>query len=257
MTHVLLGNDDGVFAPGLRALADAFLQAGFRVTVSAPEGQRSAASHSITIKRPMVAKRVQYDGVPEGAPLTVWAVDATPADCIKLALHELSRGRPDVVVSGINDGWNIGTDVHYSGTVGAAMEGAFEGVQSIAVSVERPDAARYAHAAQAAVNAARRLAESPLPLPSIINLNLPNCAPEAMRGWVEAPLTPIRYTDAYEHLAHERGGDAYWLKGEIIEEGCLPGGDLSRLLEGYATLTVLGWDLTMQGKGAQFLQDNG
>lgn len=255
MRHVLLSNDDGVFAPGLRALADAFLADGWQVTVAAPDGERSAASHSITIKRPMVAKTVFYDGVPEGTPLTVWAIDGTPADCVKLALHELCEAPPTLVVSGINNGWNVGTDVHYSGTVGAAMEAAFENVQAIAVSAGNPDAKRYAYAANLAVSFARRLIERPLRLPAIVNLNAPNLDPDLICGIVEAPLTCIQYTDAYVKMEKDATRAAYWLKGDIIEDGCRPDADLSMLLQGFSTVTVLGWDIGLAGAASELLQE--
>lgn len=198
MNHVLLSNDDGVFAPGLRALADAFLADGWHVTVAAPDRERSAAAHSITIKRPMVARKTDYSGVPKGAPLDVWSIDGTPADCAKLALHELCEKRPDLVVSGINNGWNVGTDIHYSGTVGAALEAAFEGAPGIAVSVRNPNEDRYANAAILAVHAARGMLRRPPAMPSILNINLPDRAPKQIRGVVEAPMTSIRYTDSYD-----------------------------------------------------------
>ncbi len=253
--HVLLSNDDGVQAPGLRALADAFCAAGWRVTVAAPDQERSAASHSITIKRPLVVSPARWEGVPEGAPLAVWKADGTPADCVKVALHEICEGKPDLVVSGINNGWNAGTDVHYSGTVGAAMEGAFEGYPAIAVSVKRPDAAKLVGAAALAVRMAGRLLAHPLPTPSVLNINLPDCPPDEIRGVVEAPMTCIRYTDAYDRMEHTRGRHAYWLKGDIIEEGCLPDGDLDRLVRGYATVTAVGWDQSMRGACASILQE--
>lgn len=256
MKHVLLTNDDGIHAPGLRALCDAFLSGGWRVTVSAPDQERSAASHSITIKRPIVVRTAVWEGIPEGAPLMLWMSDGTPSDAVKLALRSLCcEDAPDIVVSGINNGWNIGTDVHYSGTVGAAMEAAFEGVAAVAVSVHEPDAERLCNAASVAERFSTRLLKDPLPMPSVLNINLPNCAPEEIRGIVEAPLTCISYADAYDKLEHTRGRSAYWLSGEIIEEGCLPGGDLDRLLQRYATVTAIGWDLTMRGHCERFLQD--
>ena len=255
MRNVLLSNDDGIHSPGLRALADAFLQDGWRVCVCAPDGERSAAAHSITIKRPLVVTEIKWTDVAENAPLTVYTCDGTPADCVKVALLSLLERKPDVVVSGINNGWNAGTDVHYSGTVGAAMEAAFEGAQGIAVSVSHPDRARNENAAMCAVGLARRLVEAPLDLPAILNLNLPDCPPEAIRGLVEAPLSAIRYTDAYDHLPRGRGRGAYWLKGEIVEESALPGGDLERLLHGYATVTAVGWDLSLRGACTEILQD--
>ena len=127
--HVLISNDDGIGAPGLRCLVQAFAQAGHRVTVAAPDGQRSAASHSITLFRPLTLRRAEW----AAANVEAWAIDGTPADCVKFALDRLTSA-VDAVVSGVNDGYNIGTDVHYSGTVAAAMEGAFAGVPAIAVS---------------------------------------------------------------------------------------------------------------------------
>lgn len=256
MRHVLLSNDDGVFAPGLRALADAFVGAGWRVTVAAPDRERSATAHSLTMRTPLVAVKHTWDGVPQGAPLSVWSIDGTPADCMKLGLHDLCGEKPDLVASGINSGWNVGTDVHYSGTVGAAVEGAFEGYPAIAVSAGGsaagptagvPTPAQYAYAAALAAKLADRMLASPLPSATVLNLNLPNCAPEDVRGLVEAPMTHIRYTDSYDKLERSERSAAYWLRGEIVEESCTPGGDLSMLLAGYATMTVLGWDLTMPG----------
>lgn len=255
MRHVLLTNDDGVFAPGLRALADAFLCAGFRVTVAAPDRERSAASHSITIKRPLVAVKMKWSGVPEGVPLQVFHVDGLPADCAKLALRELCEEAPELVVSGINNGWNVGTDVHYSGTVGAAMEAAFEGYAAMAVSVQRPSPVRYENAARLAVSLASRLLGSPLPGPSVLNVNLPDCEPEEVVGVVEAPLTPIAYSDVFHKLSYANSKCAYWLAGEIKEGDCLPAGDLDRLRRRYATVTALGWDLSMRGACGNLLQD--
>lgn len=245
--HVLISNDDGISSSGLRALADAFLSDGWRVTVCAPHQERSAASHSITITRPIVATPVTWDGVPQGADLTVFQTDGTPSDCVKLAMLKLCPDKPDVVVSGINNGWNIGSDVHYSGTVSAAMEGAFEGAQAIAVSSRRLWPERNRYAASLVTRAARGILAKPLPVPSVLNINIPDCEPEDVRGLVEAPLTYIQYTDVFDSMPHSRGRSAHWLSGEIMEEGCLPGGDLDRLLQRYATMTVLGWDLTAHG----------
>lgn len=253
MSYVLLSNDDGVHAPGLRALADAFLAEGWRVSVCAPDQERSAAAHSITIKRPVVAWRAAWVGLPAGAPVDVWATDGTPADCVKIALHELCSARPDLVVSGINNGWNIGTDIHYSGTVGAAMEAAFEGVKGMAVSAKRPDGARYRRAASLAALCAARMLKTPPPSHSVLNLNVPDCAPEEIKGLAEAAMTRIRYTDAYDRLGGVRDRAAFWLKGDIVEEGCLPDGDLDMLLKGYATLTLVGWDLSVSGGCAAYL----
>ncbi len=255
MFHVLISNDDGIQATGLRALVDAFLADGWRVTVSAPDRERSAAAHSLTIKSPVVASPATLPGLGDLPNLELWKTDGTPVDCVKIALHQLCKPRPDLVVSGINNGWNAGTDVHYSGTVGAAMEAIFEGVPAIAVSTHHQEETHQRRAAELAVHFARRLMKTPLPEMTMLNINLPNCDPSAIRGVVEAPLARLYYTDAYNALSHTRGRAAYWLIGEVIEEKCAQGSDLHMLTEGYATVTALGWDVSVRGACGQILQE--
>ncbi|MCL1795560.1 MAG: 5'/3'-nucleotidase SurE, partial [Clostridia bacterium] len=193
----------------------------------------------------LVAKLVKA-----ASPSAQYQVDGTPADCVKLALHALCDKRPDIVVSGINDGWNAGTDIHYSGTVGAAMEAAFEGVPAIAVSsaFNAYGAAeeRYENAARLAVEFAEKLLGKPLPMPAVLNLNVPRCHPSEIKGIVDAPLSLIRYSDAYDRLERTGQSAAYWIKGDIIEEIETPGGDLDCLLRGYVTVTAIGWDMTLK-----------
>lgn len=246
--HVIISNDDGIFSKGLRALADAFLSDGWRVTVCAPHQERSASAHSITFGRPLVVSPVAWESLPSGADITVYKTDGMPADCVKVAMLSLCEEKPDLVVSGINNGWNCGTDVHYSGTVGAAMEGAFEGAPAIAVSAPRFSSdSQTAYAAALAAKMAQKLLQKPLPVPMILNINIPDCDPGEIKGVVEAPMTCVNYKDYYSAMRHEHGRSAHWLSGNIVEEGCLPGGDLDCLLKGYATITALGWDLTKSG----------
>lgn len=254
MPSVLLGNDDGIYAPGLHALADAFWADGWRVSICAPDGERSGASHSIVIGRPIIAARVELDRLEKVA---AWKCDGKPGDCVKLALLELCEERPDLVVAGVNDGWNVGSDIHYSGTFGAAMEAAFEGVPAMAVSARYPDTARYRYAAALAVRLAGPLLESRLPMPSVLNVNVPDCAADRIRGVVEAPLTHIRYTDAYDKMERPPRRAAYWLRGDIIKEGCLPGGDLDCLLKGFVTVTAVGWDMTVRDMCGGILRNGG
>ena len=253
MRSVLLSNDDGVYAPGLSALAGAFLADGWRVCVCAPDGERSGASHGIVIARPIIASPVELEGL--SAPVPAWKCDGLPSDCVRLALLELCDGRPDIVIAGVNDGWNVGRDVHFSGTFGAAMEAAFEGVPAIAVSAQHPGPAQYRNAAELAARLARALLKAPLPMPSVLNVNLPKGDIDHIQGLVEAPLTNFRYTDYYDKLKHTRGRTAYWLGGEIIKESVMPGGDLDCLLRGYATVTAVGWDMTMKGACGGILRD--
>ena len=253
--HVLLCNDDGVFFPGIRALADAFLGAGWRVTVCAPDRERSAASHSMVLKDPIVAQRVKWDAEHGPTRLDVWQTSGAPSDCVRLALFELMDAQPDIVVSGINNGWNAGTDCHYSGTVGAAMEAIFQNIPAIAVSVKHPDAARNACAAQYALRAAKRVLAMENPLQALWNINLPDCEPEAICGFVEAPMGRAPYTDHYDKLVRSPDRAAFWLKGELVASLFEEGTDLYYLERKYATVTAFRWDWTAPGLCLSILQD--
>ena len=205
--RILISNDDGIFAPGLMALVRAFSAAGHKVYVAAPDSQRSAASHSMTLLQPLTARARAVEGEEKA-----WAIDGTPVDCVKLAVKALC---PEVefVISGVNHGYNAGSDVLYSGTVGAAMEGALNGH-------EREDI--YDKAAALAVQVFDGLRAHPLPPFSVLNLNYPE-RDEAL-GLKATSLRTLRYLDDYEP---EIGEDDYtWLK------------------RGYATMTVLTYDLT-------------
>lgn len=255
MSHVLLSNDDGILSSGLRALADAFLASGWRVTVCAPDTQRSAAGRSITLSRPVVAQKAKWEGIGESDRLRLWKTDGTPVDCVKVALLNLCDERPDLVCSGINDGWNVGTDVHYSGTVGAAMEGAFENVPAIAVSVRRSGKAHEEEAAKLAVKIGEKLIKHPLPPQTVLNLNLPECPVEEIRGILETQTALLRYSDEYDVLEHPSGRRAFWLKGEILDVSRTPGSDLEGLRNGYATATALQWNWSLAGACEKILQD--
>lgn len=248
--HVLIANDDGIGACGIKALAQAFIDAGHRVTVAAPDTQRSAASHSITMFRPLMARPVEWPGA------MAWSIDGTPADCVKLALDKLT-GPVDVVVSGINDGYNIGTDVHYSGTVAAAMEGAFAGFPAIAVSVPFGRHDLCVAAAQTALKAADRLyAKQLLPM-TVLNINLPDVPPEEIAGECAADLARLRYEDSYLEQENERVGKYYWLMGRLSAEqdGGDADADVCLLRKGFITYTVLNFDWTSRGAAKRFLQE--
>ena len=169
--HVLVSNDDGVDAPGIRVLAEALASLG-RVTVVAPDRDRSGASNSLTLDQPIRVKRLDNG---------YYMVAGTPTDCVHLALAGLLEDEPDIVVSGINNSANLGDDVIYSGTVAAAMEGRFLGLPAIAVSLASKDhkAEHYDSAARAAVAIVEQLIVSPLPADTILNVNVPD------RPWAE------------------------------------------------------------------------
>ena len=247
--RILLTNDDGIFAPGLRTLCDRLAAAGHRVAVCAPDRERSAASHSATLDRPLHPRRVDYPPA-----LRAWQVDGTPADCARLGLW-LTRDEPvDLVISGINRGMNMGGACVYSGTVAAAMEAAMAGTQGLAVSLctERRDGGDdYAPAARLAERVARWAAAHPLPRGVIYSLNVPPLPYGALRGLMPATLAP-RYLDtpAYARGEDEQGECYYFRPGEQppMED---PGYDVLLAERGYAVITKLTWDFRLNADDSE------
>ena len=168
--RILLTNDDGIHAPGLWALFDAFAAHG-EVTVVAPDRERSAVGHGITLHSPLRSSEVHVNGGRRGI-----AVNGKPADCVKLALHELMEQPPDLVVSGINPGANVGINLNYSGTVAAAKEAALYGIPSLAASIAGGPSDRMAEVGRFAYRVARELLDKPLPMGTFLNLNFPDLA---------------------------------------------------------------------------------
>ena len=217
---VLISNDDGVFAPGLAALVRAFAGAGHEVTVCAPDGQRSAASQSLTIGRPLVVREVEVEGAAKA-----YAIGGTPADCVKLGLSSLIP-QAEAVISGVNHGFNAGSDVLYSGTVGAAMEGALGGLPAMAVS------------------AFDDMIAHPLPPCSVLNINYPVC--DEAKGLRAAPMGQLHYDESYVKDVNEAGETTYTLSGSIAKNR-RQSRDYELLEQGYATMTVLHYDMTHAG----------
>jgi len=235
--RILLSNDDGIHAAGLRALVAAF--DGDEVWVVAPDREQSASSHAISLHRPL---RVQ-----ELSPRR-WAVDGTPTDAVYVGLNHVLKGaRPDVVLSGINHGPNLGNDVHYSGTVAAAMEAALLGVHALAISLAAPPPHDFADAARFAAALARRVVASP-PAggPLLLNVNVP-AGP--VRGFRLAPLGKRTYGNAVVEKTDPRGRHYYWIGGEggAVNED-IPGSDCNVvMLDGLASVTPLRLDSTHDG----------
>lgn len=234
--RLLISNDDGIFAPGIAALISACVDAGHEVYVCAPDGQRSAASHSLTLRNPLTVKDVEMEGVRHA-----WAIGGTPVDCVKLGLLELCP-QAEFVVSGVNHGYNAGSDILYSGTVGAAMEGVINGRPAIAVSLAAEREDTYDKAAALAVQMLERLKEHPLRPHTLLNLNYP--AADEAKGIVAAPMKRIRYDEEYVKTVHEDGTVSYALGGAISGTQEETDGDYAWLVRGYATASVLSFDLT-------------
>jgi len=230
---ILLSNDDGVHAEGVRALREALLQVG-DVFVVAPEHEQSATSHRITLSAPL-----RHRELGQG----IHAVDGTPADCIYIALNlkGLLPRRPDIVVSGINHGFNLGMDVVYSGTVAAAREGALRGIRAMAVSADhRASMASVASHVAPLVQHALRL-EMPSGPTMLLNVNYPVGAPCGVRT---TRLGKRDYEDTVEARTDPRGRSYYWIGGAVSAHDAVDGADTTAVDTGFVSITPLSLELT-------------
>ena len=213
--RILISNDDGVFAEGIRTLAAAAAAAGHQVSVVCPDQERSATGHGLTLQSPLRAERADELFEPG---IKAWACSGTPADCMKLALFELLPEKPDLVLSGINHGPNLGTDVFCSGTVAAAMEGTLEGLPAMAVSSACFQWREFQAAAALAIQVAETALADQWPENLLLNLNVPPCKPEAMGMLSWTRLSIRRYDEQFSPRVDPRGRSYYWLAGEAVED---------------------------------------
>ena len=239
--RILLTNDDGVYAPGLRAMRAELRKLG-EVTVVAPATEQSAVGHSITLLTPLLVQEVVDE---QNQPMG-WAVEGRPADCVKLALRELLPEPPDLVVSGLNAGSNAGINVLYSGTVAAAIEGAFFRCTSIACSLEytklRPlDFARGAELAGRVVE--QILARRP-EAGALFNVNVPALERGPVRGIRVVPQNVAPYVEAFDRRVDPRGRVYFWTNPGLCCPEPHPDTDVTALAEGYVTVTPLQFNLT-------------
>ncbi|MFO1474872.1 MAG: 5'/3'-nucleotidase SurE [Lysobacterales bacterium] len=235
--RILVSNDDGVDAPGIRILAEGLRGAGHEVWVVAPDRDRSGASNSLTLDLPIRSKRLD--------PHTI-RVNGTPTDCVHLALTGMLDFDPDIVVSGINNSANLGDDVIYSGTVSAAMEGRFLGLPAVAMSLVTVDRAakHYETAARAAVEIVARLKSDPLPADTILNVNVPDLAWEEVAGFEVTRLGNRHRSEACIPQHDPRGGTVYWIGPAGPEQDAGPGTDFHAVRTGYISISPIHVDLT-------------
>ena len=239
--RILVTNDDGVQADGLFALVQALSEVA-EVTVVAPERQQSATGHAITLHKPLRMSPVALrDGFP------AFASNGTPSDCATLGILEAMGGDVDLVVSGINHGPNLGWDIHYSGTVSAAIEAAIIGKPSLAVSVASWDKDIYwTPVAQFAATLSRWLVTHPLPPHTILNINAPNLPQSELNGIAVTTQGRRQYVDRIEKRTDPVGRPYYWLGGSLAEEavGAEAGSDVRAVADGKISLTPIHLDLT-------------
>ncbi len=236
--RILLTNDDGIQAVGLRALHKALAAAGHEVHVVAPITEQSAVGHAITLSSPLRVKEFREDG------FFGLGVSGTPADCVKLAISTLLAQTPDMVVSGINAGPNVGVDIMYSGTVSAATEGALLGFPALAASMDDHNPVELSGQAGYAAALIGRLPLESLPKKCVLNLNFPNRPIEQALPLKVCPHTRVPWTDWYEERVDPRGRKYYWMCGELKHEKISQGRDRLLLTQGHVTLTPLKFDFT-------------
>jgi 5'-nucleotidase len=238
--NILVTNDDGVYAPGLAALAAQLTHLG-DVFIAAPATEQSGVGHAITYLTPLICKEIIRDDRH-----WAWAVDGSPADCVKLAVSQLCPVRPDLVVSGINNGLNAGINVLYSGTVAAAIEGAFFGIRSIAVSLEYDPHADFAAAAVLARNVIGGILKQDSDRGSLFNINIPKTATEASAEVKVVAMGLDQYGDQYEKRTDPGGREYYWALWSPPDEMPDAGTDVTALRRGHVTVTPLHFDLTVR-----------
>lgn len=236
---ILLTNDDGINAPGINALYGEMKKIS-QVSIVAPETEQSAMGHAITPYNPLRIKEVYRDGSLYG-----YSVNGTPADCVKLGAMAIFKELPDMLVSGINFGPNLGVDIIYSGTVSAATEGAILGIPSLAISLAtREESADYSFAAVFARDLCLKVKEKKLPAGILLNVNIPAVPRAKIKGVKITRQGKVRFKDTFEKRQDPRGNTYYWLTGESIKEEDDGETDRKAVRENYVSITPLHFDLT-------------
>lgn len=236
--RILVANDDGYLAPGLAALADRMRSLG-EVFVIAPESNHSGASNSLTLTRPLSVREASNG---------FFYVNGTPTDCVHIAMTGLLQQRPDLVVSGINNGQNMGDDTIYSGTVAAAMEGYLFGVPAIAFSQVEKGHAHLDAAAQVAAEFVMRFIRDPLPSPILLNVNIPNRPLSDLRGLRVTRLGKRHQSEPVIRATDPHGSPIYWIGPAGVAKDAGPGTDFHAVENGYVSITPLQIDLTHCGQ---------
>ena len=244
---ILISNDDGIHASGIRALIER-LSLKHELYVVAPDRERSAAGHSLTLHSPL---RVEELPAMFGAK-RCWMVTGTPGDCVKIALNAVleEHEKPDLVLSGINHGPNLGADILYSGTVSAALEGAMMGYPSIAISLANPitDGLEYFHyAANFVAKLIPKIKDLSLPEKTILNVNVPYLMDNSdIAGVAITKLGTRMYTDTYEKRVDPRGKTYYWMAGEVTKSDAVEGTDINAIRNNKVSITPITFELTYE-----------
>lgn len=237
--RILLTNDDGINAPGIKALWQKLNSIG-DVFVAAPSVEQSAMSQAITVHNP-----IRVDSYPIDAENVIgWSVGGTPTDCVKLALETLLTEKPDIVISGVNSGANLGSDVLYSGTVSAAIEGALHNIPSIAISLDKRRNADFLFSANFSVKLIKKMLEEKVPSNTLLNVNIPRSANENTAKIVITKLGVREYTNSFNKRQDPSGRSYYWMGGQIVDSENREDTDVFAVKNGKVSITPIHFDLT-------------
>ncbi|HJM34699.1 MAG: 5'/3'-nucleotidase SurE [Candidatus Marinimicrobia bacterium] len=235
---ILITNDDGIFAPGIYALWEAMQEVG-QTTVVAPDTEQSAVGHAITLSDPLRVEGIHRTGGFEG-----FAVSGTPADCAKIAIRSLMDKKPDVLISGINRGANLGNNIIYSGTVSAATEGTMLGIPSVAISINSFNSDEFRGAKETAIKVVHYLTNNTLPSGTLLNVNVPYCPPEEIKGIKVTRQGNQYFQDDFDQRKDPRGRTYYWMKGKIVDDDQELYYDSKAVCDGYVSITPIHFQMT-------------
>ena len=233
--HILVTNDDGIYAPGILTLAKVAARAGHSVVVAAPATQQSATGHRLTINESLMVQQRDID-----ASFSSYAINGTPVDCVRIG-RKLSDEQFDFCLSGINDGVNVGTDLFYSGTAAAAREAAMLYLPSMAISIEtRADENMRAKLAEQALLIMEYIIKRPMPRLTFCNLNAPSIPPDKVKPVKITPISQSYWLDDYVERVNPRGQRYYWLEDGALKEDAEEGSDVALILQGHMTVSFVG-----------------
>lgn len=235
---ILISNDDGIFAPGIFALWEAMSEIG-HVIVVAPSVEKSAVGHAITVSNPLRIEEVKRKNG-----FTGFAVDGTPADCIKIAVKALMHRKPDLVISGINRGSNTGSNIIYSGTISAATEGTMLSIPSVAISLNSFEFADYSGSKYAAKIAAKNVLKHGMEKKTLLNVNVPAIPKNEIKGFKITTQGNVAYEDRFEKREDPRGKVYYWMTGEMIDPDTSEDKDQFAVSKGFVSITPIHYRLT-------------
>ncbi|AZR72445.1 5'/3'-nucleotidase SurE [Anoxybacter fermentans] len=237
--RILLTNDDGIYSEGIQALRKR-LEEEHDIYLFAPDRERSATGHAITLHHPLRAEEIKF----RDSKARCWAINGTPSDCVKLGIEGILRELPDLVISGINKGPNLGNDVIYSGTVSAALEGMIMGIPAFAVSLVAHDDWDFSYAVEFTAQMVEWFKKQNLKKPTLLNINIPSLPREELNGVVITKLGKRTYKNSFERRIDPRGRVYYWLAGEVVDDLEEEGTDLLAIKNNQISITPISLNFT-------------